>query len=310
MVSKAQKFRLGIFLVVISVLMIIFLVLVAGNKIMEKRDIYYIKYQDLTVSGLQIGGPVRYHGINIGRVDEINIDPEDVTTVIVVVSVKENTPLKQDVTAALTPIGITGLLQIEISGGSNAAALLTPGSYIESGGSAFQSITGKAEVIAEKVEVLLNNLADITNEENRLKLNNILANINTLTDSNVEPIGNIIANLNDISLEIKDIAISMNTAVVNINDILQSGKIDSIVANTDKITKELAQIDLKKLVEDLDAAVIQIDLTLSRLDATHMESKQDILDTVESLRETVDNLNEFSKQIIEDPTLLLRSRRK
>ena len=110
MVSRAQKFRLGIFLVVISILMIIFLVLVAGNKIMEKRDTYYIKYQDLTVSGLQIGGPVRYHGIAIGRVDEINIDAEDVTSVIVVVSVKAGTPLKKDVSAALTPIGITGLL--------------------------------------------------------------------------------------------------------------------------------------------------------------------------------------------------------
>ena len=40
MVSKAQKFRLGIFIVVTSLLLISFLMLIAGKKIMEKRDNY------------------------------------------------------------------------------------------------------------------------------------------------------------------------------------------------------------------------------------------------------------------------------
>lgn len=310
MVSNAQKFRLGIFIVIISILLIFFLVMVAGNKIMEKRDIYYIKYEDTTVSGLQIGGPVRYYGIAIGRVDEINIDKENVANVIVTVSVKSGTPLKQDINASLNPIGITGLLQIEISGGTNKAEFLNPKSFIPAGESTFQNITGKAEIIMGKLEILLNNLNSITDETNREKLTNILTSIDTLVETNIEPIGSIITNLDVIITEIITISSSLNEATDRINTIIQSGKIDNIVSNTDKITKELAQINLKKLVADLDDAVIQIDLTLSRLDATHMESKQDILDTVESLRETIENLNEFSRQIIEDPSLLLKSRRK
>ena len=310
MVSSAQKFRLGIFIVVISVLLIFFLVMVAGNKIMEKRDLYYIKYEDTSVSGLQVGGPVRYYGIGIGRVDEINIDKENVSNVIVTVSVKSGTPLKEDISASLVPIGITGLLQIEISGGTNEAEFLKKESFIPSGPSTFQNISGKAEIITEKLEVLLNNLNVITDESNQEKLRSILSSIDSLVESNVEPVGNIISNIDNISAEISSITVSLNEATMSINNIIQSGKIDSIVTSTEKITAELSQIDLKKLVTDLNATIVQIDLTLSRLDATHMESKQDILDTVEALRETIDNLNEFSRQIIEDPSLLIRSRRK
>jgi phospholipid/cholesterol/gamma-HCH transport system substrate-binding protein len=310
MVSNAQKFRLGIFIVIISILLIFFLVLVAGNKIMEKRDIYYIKYEDTSVSGLQVGGPVRYYGIAIGRVDEINIDKENVSNVIVTVSVRSGTPLKEDIDASLNPIGITGLLQIEISGGTNQAEFLKPKSFIPAGASTFQNISGKAEIITEKLEILLNNLNAITDETNREKLTNILTNIDTLVDNNVEPIGSIITNLDIISQEISTVAASLNEATISINNIIQTGRIDSIVVTADKITSELSQIDMKQLALDLNDAIIQIDLTLSRLDATHMESKQDILDTVESLRETIDNLNEFSRQISEDPSLLLRMRRK
>ena len=310
MVSSAQKFRLGIFIVIISILLIFFLVMVAGNKIMEKRDIYYIKYEDTSVSGLQVGGPVKYYGIAIGRVEEINIDKENVANVIVTVSVKAGTPLKKDINAALNPIGITGLLQVEISGGTNIAEFLKPKSFIPAGESTFQNISGKAEVIMGKLEILLNNLNSITDETNRKKLTNILTSIDTLIQTNVEPVGDIVSNLNEISAEISAISVSLNEATFSINQIIQTGKIDSIITNTDKITSELAQLDLKKLVAGLDDAIIQVDITLSRLDATHMESKQDILDTIESLRETIENLNEFSRQIIEDPSLLLRSRRK
>jgi len=310
MVSKAQKFRLGIFLVVISVLMIIFLVLVAGNKIMEKRDIYYIKYQDLTVSGLQIGGPVRYHGINIGRVDEINIDPEDVTSVIVVVSVKEQTPLKEDVAASLTPIGITGLLQIEISGGSNAAELLAPGSYIESGGSAFQSITGKAEIIADKVEVLLNNLAAITNEENRLKLDNILTNVDSLINDNRQPVNAMIQNINMMISELGNTTNYLKSTIAKIDSIIQSGKLEDIISNADIITTDMAEADIKQTITNLNEMIKQVDTAVTHIDATHLESRQDILDMVETLKETIDYLNDFSRQISEDPSLLLRTRKK
>ncbi len=309
MVSSAQKFRLGIFIVVISVLMVIFLVMVAGNKIMEKRDNYFIKYEDKTVSGLQIGGPVKYYGIAIGRVEDITIDIENVSNVIVEISVKSGTPLKEDVKASLTPIGITGLLQVELSGGTNEADLLTPGSYIQAGPSMFESITGKAEVIAEKMELLLNNLIAVTDEENQEKLQNILRNVDTIVNDNVEPVSNVIVNLDEITAELAEISVSLNETTSRINTILQSEKIDRIVANADSIIVQIAAIDLQQISSDLNDTINQINSAVTHLDATHLESRQDVLDLIDTLIQTVDNLNEFSRMLTEDPSILLRSRR-
>ncbi|MCK4653997.1 MAG: MCE family protein [Candidatus Cloacimonetes bacterium] len=310
MVSKAQKLRLGIFILVVSVLMIVFLVLVAGSKIMEKRDTYYIKYENTSVSGLQVGGPVKYRGIGIGRVDDITIDKDDVTNIIVVVSVKSGTPVKEDMRASLIPIGITGLLQVEITGGSIEAEFLKPKSYINAGVSTFDSISGKAEILTQKMELLLNNLAEITNEENREKIKSILSNVDTIIEENKKTVTTIVSNLDSISGDLVKISRDTKEAVDKLNSILQSGKVEDIIESTERISSDIAQTDIAQLLSDFNDTIKQLDVTLSRIDATHLKSRQDILDIIEGLKETIDYLNEFARQLSEDPSLLIRSRRK
>ncbi len=310
MVSKAQKFRLGIFIVVTSLLLISFLMLIAGKKIMEKRDNYSIKYENISVTGLQIGGPVKYHGIQIGRIDEINIDSENVANVIVLISIKEGTPLKEDIEATLVPIGITGLLQIEITGGTNETKLLKPNSFIPPGASMLGNITGKAEVIAEKLEILLNNFTQLTNEANRKKLNNILTNTDIIVDDNKNSINIIADNFAETSIELATLTKSAQKSVQSINEIIDSGHIKNILINLDETSSEIADLELKELLNNTNKTIAELERTVTEIGATHLRSRQDILDIVESLKETVEYLNDFSRQIYEDPSLLLRTKRK
>ena len=308
MVTKAQKFRLGIFITVISVLMVIFLIMVAGTKIMQKRDIYYIRYKDSSVTGLQIGGPVKYRGIGIGRVDDIYIDPENISDIIVTASIKSGTPIKGDMKASLIPIGITGLVQVEISGGSQEAELLEAGSFIMPGLSTFESISGKAEIIANKFELLLNNLNNITNEENKKRLNNIIANVDTIIDTNRSSVSNIIATLEIITKDFEQIAMDTRSILDRLDKIVKSGQVEKIVTNIEKVTSELAESDLKQIMIDIHKLTVDANDAISHIDATHLESRQDLLDAIESLKETIDYLNDFSRQISEDPSLFLRSK--
>ena len=107
--------------------------------------------------------------------------------------------MKEDIQATLVPVGITGLLQIEIIGGTNQAQLLEPGTFIPPGASKFENITGKAEVIAEKLEILLNNFAQLTDETNRKKIENILTNVDVIIEDNKDPINNIVVKLDETS---------------------------------------------------------------------------------------------------------------
>lgn len=305
MVSKAQKFRLGIFISVTSLLLLGFFLLVAGNKLMKKWDIYHIKYHDVSINGLQVGGSVKYHGISIGRVDDISIDEKDIRNVIVSISVKSGTPIKEDVKAVLIPVGITGLMQIELQGGTNEKALLKHGSYITPGSSTFQNITGKAEVITEKIEVLLNNLNKLTDEQNQKKFDNIVSNADNIIDSNKNKIDKIVSETDSLITTAKIILYGLNETVTKINNIADSKELDDILKNTAKISEDVSQIDIKQLSADVEKTIEQTNRMVIHVDRTVVSNRQDIKNIVESLKETADYLNDFSRQISENPSLLL-----
>lgn len=309
MITKAQKFRLGIFIIVLSILMVIFIVLIIGTRFMEKRDTYYINYRDVSVSGLQVGSSVKYHGIEIGRVEDIQIDSEDVQNVIVTISVREGTPIKEDVKATLTAVGITGMVQIELFGGSVEAELLEPGSEITPGISMFASITGTAEIIAEKLEVVLNNIGELTNFENRRRFDNILANLDEVVESNKENVNSMVANLDITVANVAEISNSANRAMERFDEIINSEQIDNILVNTEHVTAQLAKTDLEKLVEDMNSAIVQTEMAFKQIDLTMLRARPDLLYSLESLRETMEYINEFSRLITEDPSVLWRSRR-
>ncbi len=310
MVTKAQKIRVGIFLTVISIIMIIFIVMVTGNKLMKKFDVYTIVYPEISVSGLQIGGAVKYHGISIGRIDDIYIDKDDIRNIIVDISVDHGTPIKEDVVASLIPVGITGLLQIELTGGTNQARLLKSGDEITSGTSTLESITSKAEVLAIRLENVLVNIAELTNEENQEKFSNILTNIDTIVEDNREDFSRLITNLDSLSLYLSNLSKESTEIMAKFNEVVQSEAFDNIVTNISTVSDSLADADIKGTINEMHVTLQQITETMAHLDRTHLTSRQDIIQSIEIMRETLEYLNEFSRQINEDPSLLLRSKRK
>lgn len=77
----------------------------------EKR---YEIYFNGTVSGLPVGGSVRYLGVSVGRVARINVDPRDASRVRVVADISTEAPIQGDTAARLALQGVTGLLFIDL----------------------------------------------------------------------------------------------------------------------------------------------------------------------------------------------------
>ncbi len=249
MVSKAQKIRLGIFITIGSFLILLFIVVVAGSRLMQKRDIYYVQFADVSVSGLQVGGSVNYHGIKVGRVDNIKIDPDDVSKVIITISVERGTPIKEDVEATLVPVGITGLKSVEIRGGTQQAKLVKPKSFLKTGVSTFEDITGKAVSIAEKVEIIAANLTQITGSENQKNVSEILRQTSMLLSDTRENLSSTLENLTVIAANAANIA---ESASKNLNDLTQA-----TVSNMDKLTNTTT-VQIEQLGSNLNQSISQL----------------------------------------------------
>ncbi|MGC2459811.1 MAG: MlaD family protein [Steroidobacteraceae bacterium] len=78
---------------------------------------FYVRYEiyfDGSVSGLSEGGPVRYLGVDVGRVIRIRIDPRAANRVQVIADIDATTPISERTLAQLSLQGITGLLYIDL----------------------------------------------------------------------------------------------------------------------------------------------------------------------------------------------------
>ncbi len=309
MVSKAAKVRLGVFVAVGLGLLALFAFVVAGKSLVNREDIYYIEFADYSVSGLQTGGTVKYRGIPVGRVEDIRIHPKDVTRVILTVSVAKGTPIKADSEAILAFVGITGVKAVEIQGGSNQSAPLKPKGYIKAGKSSLEDISVKALTIAEKIDLIATNLASLTNAENRENISGILQQSNSLLTDAKGGLSETLANLNVLATNTAALSQKLNTSVDRVNTILTAAELDSLVANVALISAQLRDARIASLIDELNTTTVKAGTLVTNLDRTLITNRANLSETLESLREASENLNEFSRQIADQPSILLRGNR-
>ena len=76
----------------------------------ERYEVYFPG----TVSGLSAGSPVRYLGVDVGKVVRIMIDPDQRNRVLVITDIENTAPIDGRTRASLSLQGITGLLYIDL----------------------------------------------------------------------------------------------------------------------------------------------------------------------------------------------------
>ena len=312
MVTRSQKIRMASFLIIGFSILLIIIILLIGSEFTERRDLYQIVYEDTSVAGLQIGSAVLFRGIRIGRVEAINIDRESINSIIVTISVVSGTPVKSDQLATLVSVGITGIKQIELSGGTNESPFLKSGDTIIAGRTLFDSLTDSAEIMVYRIEQVLENLVAFTGSANQERFSSILQSIDQVTTDTELSIISTIKNVDIITDELTVATAAAKEILVKLNDLLSDDRVSNIISNTETISASLAEIDFSKtndILERTNEAINRAALTIARIDAVVQRNSPDLTAIIEELREALENLSEFTRVITEDPSILIRSRR-
>ncbi|RLD15457.1 hypothetical protein DRI50_04070 [candidate division KSB1 bacterium] len=312
MVTRSQKIRLGIFITIGMLLLIGILLLLSIDRFFKQKDIYYIKYHNISVSGLDEGSSVKYLGVRIGTVQDIRINPNNVSEIIVTIAVKKNTPIKKDVTANIAAVGITGIKIIELRGGTPEAPLLKPGGYIRPGKSLTEEITGKAEIIAEKAEMVLNNLIELTNQKNRKKVVNLveqsrvtMSNINhfvTVTEPNLQ---RVLINLDSTMANLALASASAKRTLLAIELMASSDTLKKTLRNIAEVSDKLNKAQIYKFDQQVNLALGYLQNLLRQTDNLVKMNSLRLNQTMEQLNQMVRSLNTAAKEIEEDPSVLI-----
>jgi phospholipid/cholesterol/gamma-HCH transport system substrate-binding protein len=135
-----------------------------------------------SVNGLDRGSPVRYLGVDVGRVRRLGIDLENPTRVKVLIEVDETTPISSATRASLGLQGVTGLLYINLYQAADVkktAALRKGDQYpvIESVVSDFDTFLASLPELVGRANSLLERVARVLSDRNLDSLSGTLASL-------------------------------------------------------------------------------------------------------------------------------------
>lgn len=334
--TRAQKVRLGAFVVSASALFLGVGLVLAGLKIWERRDVYTTRFTE-SVSGLEVSAPVKYRGLRVGAVQDMHIAEDDPNAIEVTLALEPGTPLYAGTKAMLDMGGLTGLKSINLVPGDSTGVLIEPGSTLEAGPSLVHRVTGQAEQIIVKIEMVANQLARWTSDENRMRMEKLIDDVDKLaTDADlfvadnregfkttVENVGRAAAAVAAAAAEAErtleqaraEALATLEEAQKTIREARRPLKaIDekevALAVTTarqaiEKLDRRLSDQELGKAIEDLLVSLKHLTVLIENVDLSVRAGREDFVSSLSNLQEATEDIREFSRIIAQDPSTLV-----
>lgn len=172
----------GLFVLVLGAALVAGVLWLAAGGASQKKYDLYLAIMDESVAGLNLNAPVKYNGVDVGKVQEIALDPGNPQRVNLLFAIERGTPIKEDTVAVLKTQGLTGIAYVELSGGARDSPPLhatAGGGYpvIRTKPSLSARLENVLTSVLAKLDSTSNNINAILSDENRAAFTNALADV-------------------------------------------------------------------------------------------------------------------------------------
>ena len=176
----------GAFVLVLGAALIAGVLWLASGGAWKKHYDLYLAIENESVAGLTLNAPVKYNGVEVGKVRKIWLEPGNPEQVNLLFAIEHGTPIKVDTVAVLKTQGLTGIAYVELSGGARDSPPLTA-----TDGNEYPviptkpSLTARLEYILTSVLAKLDSTSSSINallsDENKAAFKSALADIAIVT---------------------------------------------------------------------------------------------------------------------------------
>lgn len=273
----------GSFVLAVLAALIISLTLITGRDgDTENYNVYYD-----SVAGLKYGTIVSYEGYQLGQVESVEpVQDNGKTRYKVTFGIREDWKVPADSVARIVSSGLLGGISIDIKEGVSKTAL-KPGQTMsgQEGADLFAAVGGAAGDIklligdVRKFVHTLNGETDLLADARKLlkRLDNSAANLEgMLSETNARNVSDMLGNMNSLSQRLDDTL----------------SEVDHMVKSSSALVDD-NRADIQRSIRHLSASLEVV--------------SQHINTITYNLEGTSRNMNEFSRQIRENPGLLLGS---
>ncbi|MHB1146444.1 MAG: MlaD family protein [Lutibacter sp.] len=286
--SNAQKFSLGLFIVITTIILVTALYFI-GNRQNIFGHTFRISAVFNNVNGLILGNNVRYSGINIGTVKNIVMINDSTICVDMVIEDKMLKHMKKNAVAAVGSDGLVGSMVINIVPGKEISEALKPGDTIKSYNKT--STTDMLETLN-------------TTNDNAAKLTSNLLKITATIKEGKGTIGMLIEDA-EMASGVKQTVVNLKTASASASATIRELKNIINAINYDESMAAVLLSDtasanqMKLIITNLEKSSENIDAVITNLNQVVLEVKNGkgtinymINDTI-----LVNNINETMKNI-------------
>ena len=307
-----RNFAVGLFVSLAMASFIFFVIWLTGRTGNEELTRYSLMF-DKDVSGLSIGGPVKFMGMSIGSVVHMElVEDDEVTTdeitgeeskrvkIRVDINVLASTPVDNGTFASLALQGITGVAVVNLEtkpGKHIALETLDDQDYplIPVRIVGFSALMSSAPEIAAKLNNVLTQAGKILGEENQGAIAGILENIENLTISLAEERETIAAIPGNLNQTLSEVQIAVGQVQDMISQV-QPG-INSTIENLNRSGENLASLTnrIDTLLRDHEDDLGQfMEEGLAEVPALMIEARK----TMRDLEKLVQELQDDPSQLI------------
>ncbi len=278
----------GLFLVLFCALTVGVVAWIYGYRGGEETVLYVILTEE-SVDGLRVGSPVKYKGVDVGKVVGIDIDPKDSEVLRIFMRIKKGVPIHADSVANILPQGITGLSYISIKGGRKGKPYL-----VKLEGKVYPTIRlepSNIQKISRSLPEILAHMDELVMRLNR-----------TFSDENIKNISELSGRLVEVARRLEVVEEKTEELVLKLNALSSEAKrtlVDSRrllpkaeallgeVRRTSRALRELSE-SVKEVVEEnkqevshsLRFTLYRLDSLLSELGRLSLKTER-LLDTLE-----------------------------
>lgn len=183
MENKSHALKAGVFTIALLIATVLAALWLNRDRI---ERVPYEMATTLPLQGLNPQAAVRYRGLDVGRVDEILFDPNEIGQILVRISVRSDTPVTESTYGTLNYQGVTGIAYIQLDDdGSRPRPLPTSAqdmARIPLRPSLLDSLQGRGMEILIQTQELARQMNELFAPENRKRMLAAFDNVSRAAD--------------------------------------------------------------------------------------------------------------------------------
>jgi phospholipid/cholesterol/gamma-HCH transport system substrate-binding protein len=295
----ANYLAVGAFVLLVIAMGVAFVLWYTQHQDKRHYNHYEIYFQG-TVSGLNEGSSVRFLGVNVGRVTQVAVDPQERNRVQVVADIDTTAPIDGRTLASLSLQGVTGLLFIDLEQdhGKDAPRELQQGQrypVIRSKSSDFDKLLSALPNLAGHADEVVVKLNTVLSDENLKAITDTIKNAQTASIK----INKTLQGMDEMSTQMREAADEVDRMATSIRQMSDGAapQVAQVLENARKVSDNLATTS-----RHLDEFIAQNEKGVARFTDRGLPEFERLL---REGREAAKEVRELSRSLKQNPSQLI-----